>query len=138
MSLNLVIWTSKNYFIHTQMNTLVKRKQCSAWILYYLLSWVWDLQLLLQETQVQSLGQEDPQGKGMAMPSSILAWRIPWIEESRGLQSWGCKESDRTEGLTRHFSYIRCRLKWKSSVILATHLFYVLLVLYLKSHSGIS
>ena len=36
----------------------------------------------MQETQVQSLGQEDPLEKGMAAYSSILAWRIPWMEES--------------------------------------------------------
>ena len=34
-----------------------------------------------QETQVQSLGQEDPLEKGMGIHSSILAWRIPWTEE---------------------------------------------------------
>ena len=39
------------------------------------------------ETQVQSLGQEDPLEKGMATHSSILAWRIPWTEEPSGLQS---------------------------------------------------
>jgi len=41
----------------------------------------------MQETQVQSLGQEDPLEKGMATHSSILAWRIPWAEEPGGLQS---------------------------------------------------
>ena len=41
----------------------------------------------MQETQVQSLGQEDPLEKGMATHSSILAWRIPWTEEPGGLQS---------------------------------------------------
>ena len=35
----------------------------------------------MQETQVQSLGQEDPLEKGMATHSSILAWRIPWTEQ---------------------------------------------------------
>ena len=35
----------------------------------------------MQETQVQSLAQEDPLEKGMASPASILAWRIPWTEE---------------------------------------------------------
>ena len=35
----------------------------------------------LQETQVQSLGWEDPLEKGMAAHSSILAWEIPWTEE---------------------------------------------------------
>ena len=37
-----------------------------------------------QETQVQSLGREDPLEKGMATRSSILAWRIPWTEEPGG------------------------------------------------------
>ena len=39
----------------------------------------------MQETWVQSLGWEDPLEKGMATHSSILAWRIPWTEESGGL-----------------------------------------------------
>ena len=43
----------------------------------------------MQETQVQSLGREDPLEEGMATHSSILAWRIPWTEESGGLQSIG-------------------------------------------------
>ena len=43
----------------------------------------------MQETQVFSLGQEDPLEKGMATHSSILAWRIPWTEEPHGLQSMG-------------------------------------------------
>ena len=38
---------------------------------------------------VQSLGQEDPLEKGMATHSGILAWRIPWTEESGRLQSTG-------------------------------------------------
>ena len=42
-----------------------------------------------QDTWVRSLGQEDPQEKGMATHSSILAWRIPWTEESGRLQSMG-------------------------------------------------
>ena len=43
----------------------------------------------MQETQVQSLGQEDPLEKEMATQSSILAWEIPWTEEPGGLQSMG-------------------------------------------------
>ena len=43
----------------------------------------------MQETQVQSLGQEDPLEEGMATCSTILAWRIPWTEEPGGLQSMG-------------------------------------------------
>ena len=41
------------------------------------------------ETQVRSLGWEDPLEEGMATHSSILAWRIPWTEEPGGLQSMG-------------------------------------------------
>ena len=43
----------------------------------------------MRETWVQSLGQEDPLEKEMATHSSILAWKIPWREESGGLQSMG-------------------------------------------------
>ena len=41
----------------------------------------------MQETWVQSLGWEDPLEEEMATHSSILAWRIPWMEEPGGLQS---------------------------------------------------
>ena len=41
----------------------------------------------MQETQVRSLGQEDPLEKEMATHSSILAWRIPWTEKPGGLQA---------------------------------------------------
>ena len=43
----------------------------------------------VQETWVQSLGGEDPLEKEKAAHSSILAWRIPWAEESGGLQFRG-------------------------------------------------
>ena len=43
----------------------------------------------LQEMQVRSPAQEDPLEKGMATPSSILAWRIPWTEEPGRLQPMG-------------------------------------------------
>ena len=43
----------------------------------------------VQETQVQSLGWEDPLKKKMATHSSILAWKISWTEEPGGLQSMG-------------------------------------------------
>ena len=52
------------------------------------------------ETQVRSLGQEDALEKEMATHSSILAWKIPWMEEPDRLYSpWGRKESDTTERL---------------------------------------
>ena len=43
----------------------------------------------MQETQVQSLGQEDSLEEGLATHFSILAWRIPWTEEPGGRQSMG-------------------------------------------------
>ena len=43
----------------------------------------------MRETQVQSLGQEDPREEEMATHSRILAWRIPWTEEPGGLQFMG-------------------------------------------------
>ena len=43
----------------------------------------------MQETRVQSVGQEDSLEKGMATYARILAWEIPWTEEPGGLQSMG-------------------------------------------------
>ena len=43
----------------------------------------------MQETQVQSLGWEDPLEKGMTTHSSVLAWRVPWTKEPGGLESTG-------------------------------------------------
>ena len=54
----------------------------------------------MQETKVQSLGQENPLDKGIATHSSILAWRILWTEEPCRPQSMVCKELDTTEWLS--------------------------------------
>ena len=55
----------------------------------------------MQETWVRSLGWDDPLEKEMAIHSSILAWRIPWTENSmQGYNPWGCKEQDTTERLS--------------------------------------
>ena len=66
-----------------------------------------------QERQVPSLGQEDALEKGMASHSSILAWRIPWTEESVGLQrvghNWG----------TNTFIFKGRNPEWNSVVVLA-------------------
>ena len=51
----------------------------------------------MRENKIQSLGWEDPLEKKMATHSSILAWRIPWMEEPGGLQFMGSQESDTTE-----------------------------------------
>ena len=50
----------------------------------------------MQETLVPSLDWKDRQEKGMPTLCSIVAWRIPWTEESDGLQSMGSQESDTT------------------------------------------
>ena len=55
--------------------------------------------LAMQESQVRSLGWEEPLEKGMGAHSSTLALSIPWKEEPGGLQPWGHKESDTTEKL---------------------------------------
>ena len=54
-----------------------------------LVAWTVKCLPTMQETQVQSLGREDPLEKEMATHSSIYAWKIPWIEEPGGLQSMG-------------------------------------------------
>ena len=51
----------------------------------------------VRETQVLSLGQEDPLEEEMATHSSILAWEIPWMEEPGGLQSLGLQRVNMTE-----------------------------------------
>ena len=68
----------------------------------------------MQETWVRSLGQEDPLEEEMATYFSVLAWDIPWTEESGRLQSMGCKESDMTEythtSISREVSFLPCPL----------------------------
>ena len=51
--------------------------------------WLGGRETACPETQIQSLGREDPLEKEMATHSSILAWEIPWTEEPGGLQSTG-------------------------------------------------
>ena len=50
----------------------------------------------MQNTQVQSLGWEDPLEEEMATHSNILAWEIPWTEEPGKLQSMGLQREDTT------------------------------------------
>ena len=51
----------------------------------------------MQKTWVQSLDWEDPLAKEMATHSSVVAWSIPWTEETGGYSPRGCKEWDMTE-----------------------------------------
>ena len=64
----------------------------------------------MQETWVQSLGQEDPLQKEMATHSNILAWKIPRTEEPGGLQSIGLqsKEMDTTEATIMYACMTMC------------------------------
>ena len=57
----------------------------------------------LQDTGVRSLDWDDPLEKEMAMHSSNLAWKIPWMEEPGRYSPWGRKELDTTERL--HFDF---------------------------------
>ena len=63
----------------------------------------------MKETWVRSLGQEDPLEKGMATHSSILVWRIPWTEETGGLQFMGSQRDrrDRETNTNRHTHFNR-------------------------------
>ena len=73
-----------------KQNSLVEKDIYYFWILIYIFWWFrrWRI-CLLSRRHKRSLGREDPLEKGMASHSSILAWRIPWIEEPGRLQSMG-------------------------------------------------
>ena len=64
------------------------------------------------ETWVRSLGQEDPLDKEMATHSSILAWRIPWTEESGGLQSIGSQRVGHERSNWTCIHTYQCLYKW--------------------------
>ena len=57
----------------------------------------------MRDTQVRSLGGEDPLEKDMTTHSSTLAWKIPWMEEPGGLQSMGSRRVGSAERLHFHF-----------------------------------
>ena len=59
----------------------------------------------MQETQVRSLGWDDPEEKGVATHSSILAWEIPWPEEPGRLQSMGLQR------ISSHSSRVRLLIR---------------------------
>ena len=71
----------------------------------------------MQETRVRFLGPEDGLEKEMAAHSSILAWRIPWMEPD-GLQSMGLQEPDTTQQLNCHHLIRRfpVSMVWKGTV----------------------
>ena len=57
----------------------------------------------MQETQVQSLGREDPLEKEMATHSSTFAWKIPWTEEPSRLQFMGLQRVRQDWATSLHF-----------------------------------
>ena len=59
----------------------------------------------MQETQVWSLGREDPLEKEMATHSGILAWRIPWMEEPGGLESMGSQRVRHDRETSLHWEH---------------------------------
>ena len=67
----------------------------------------------MQETCVQSLGQENPLEKGMATYSSILAWRILWTAW-QATNPQDCKESDAIEQLTPIYTHIHCEVSTRN------------------------
>ena len=68
---------------------------------------------VVQETQIHSLGQEDPLEKGMVTHSSILAWEIPWTQEPGGLQSMGSQRV-RHSWATRQQQQLK--MTWKTGL----------------------
>ena len=60
----------------------------------------------MQETQVRSLGREDPLEEGKAGHSSVLAWRVPWTGEPGGLQAVGSQSRTRLSDFTFSFSLL--------------------------------
>ena len=68
----------------------------------------------MQETQVHSLGWDNPLEEEMASHSSILAWRSPWTEEPRGLWSMGSQR-------VRHDSVTNALTRNEAVTILFTH-----------------
>ena len=90
-------------YLQNGLNVGEQALTCTSFVRYYRASQVaqWANNPLemqeMQETWVWSLGWEDPLKEGMAIHSSILAFRIPWTEEPGRLQSMGSQRSDRTE-----------------------------------------
>ena len=94
-------WKKKINFVFSKESKLVSIYQCniphrvSEIMEGFTVSWISLVAQMVknlppvQDTQVQSLGREDPLEKGMATHSSTLAWSIPWTEEPGWLQSMG-------------------------------------------------
>ena len=80
----MTVWIYLVYIMLSGINQLQKYKYCMTMVAQMVKHLP-----VIQKTQVQSLGWEDPLEKEMATHSSILVWRIPWTEEPGGLPSRG-------------------------------------------------
>ena len=89
-----------------------------AAMLYDLVAQLVNCLSAMQETQVQSLGWEDPLKKEMATHSSTLAWKIPWMEEPGRLQSMGSLKvgHDGATSLSL-FTFMHWRRKWQPTPV---------------------
>ena len=76
--------------------------------------------LMLKQTQVRSLGRDDPLEKEMVSHSSILAWRIPWTEEPGGLQPMGW-QGVRHDWMTLHAYMPNCNLECSGHITWSAH-----------------
>ena len=85
--------------------------------------------LTMRETWVRSLGREVPLEKGMATHSSILAWRIPWMEEPGGLQSMGLQSVGHNWASSLHFTSSCKRNQWALNDSHSTFLYILFTIL---------
>ena len=78
----------------------------------------------MQETWVRSLGQEDPLEKEMAIHSSILAWRIPWMEKPSRLQSTRLQRVRHDWATSPHLTFtLDSILKSRDIILLYSHIY---------------
>ena len=97
-------WMDLEGIMLSETNQTEKGKYMYVWLLHTsLVAHMVKRLPKMRETQVRSLGQEDPLEKEMATQSSILAWRIPWMEPSR-LQSMGSQKVGH-DWATSHYDY---------------------------------
>ena len=80
----------------------------------------------IQETEVRSLNQEDLLEKGMAAHFNILAWRMPWTEETGGLHSMGSRRV-RQDWTTKHAQslifYLFQQMNWENTIYMSKYIF---------------
>ena len=117
MSHDLVIWAT-TIFIPLPTSNLCSKFQRASHLTSLVAQTVKRLPAM-RETQVQSLGREDPLEKEMATHSSPLAWKIPWMEEPGKLRSVVAKSRTRLSDFTFtfHFDALEKEMATHSSVL---------------------